>query len=70
VIQHRDRVLHEARLRKPTLQEREEKFKQLVVNNQVAEWSKWRLVLDGKLYKPKFKNMKEWEAHHNPKKND
>jgi hypothetical protein len=27
----------------------------------MADWGDWRLVLDGKLYPPKFKTVEEWE---------
>ena len=29
------------------------------------EWSKWRLILDGKEHFSKFKNYEEWEQHYN-----
>jgi len=28
-----------------------------------AEWSKWRMIYEGKEYKPIYKNMKEWREH-------
>lgn len=31
-----------------------------------AEWSKWRLIFDGKEYAPKFKNYAEWLNHFHP----
>lgn len=61
VIQHGDQVLKRAGLRKPTHQEREEQFRLLVVSNRTADWGDWRLVLNGKLYKPKYKTYEEWE---------
>ena len=53
VIQHGERVLSMSGLCRPP-----------VHNGKEAAWSKWRLVLDKKLYKPKFKSFEEWEKHY------
>lgn len=29
-----------------------------------ADWSKWRLIIDGREYGPKFKSMKEWSNYY------
>ena len=57
IIEHGDKVLTTAGLpiNRPQLLEE---------LGEVAPWDKWRLVLDGKLYKPKFKNIQEWENAH------
>lgn len=31
---------------------------------EIQEWSKWRLIIDGKAYKPLFKNQEEWELYY------
>ena len=31
-------------------------------NSQIAEWGKWRLIIDGQEFKSKFKNMYEWQV--------
>jgi hypothetical protein len=49
VILHGSRVLREAKLK------RLEPY-----SGQVAEWKSWRLVLNGKEYKPVFKSYKAW----------
>lgn len=57
IIQHRDRVLATAGLKKSS-----------VVTNfdeqRIAEWGKWRLILFGKKYKPLYKTFDEWKLAH------
>lgn len=53
VIQHGERVLRVAKL--PLRK---------VYNGPCADWSSWRLVIDGKEYRPLYKNQQEWEAAH------
>lgn len=50
VIQHGDAVLAAAGLVKPPQ-----------YDGPIAGWSRWRLVLNGKLYPPKYKTMQDWE---------
>lgn len=50
ILQHKDRILSQAKLIMP-----------LPYDGPIAEWSKWRLILNGKLYPPKFKSYEEWE---------
>ena len=57
VLQHGDRVLRMAGLSKESLKDRDE----FISNLKLAEWSKWRLVIDGKMYPPKFKSFEEWK---------
>lgn len=52
IIKHGDQVLARYGLVKPP-----------VYNGEIAEWSKWRLVLNGKKYKPKLKSFEEWKKH-------
>ena len=52
IIQHGDKVLRDAGLLKPE-----------PYGGPFAEWSKWRLVIDGKKYPPKFKSYDEWAKH-------
>jgi len=49
VIQHGNRVLTEAGLKKPE-----------PYTGKVAPWGKWRLVLNRKHYGPKYKTPEEW----------
>lgn len=70
IVQHGDRVLRQAGLeRKPHL-EREQEMLQMMADGLVAEWSKWRLKLKGKLYPPLFESVKEYEAHWRKVNND
>ena len=60
IIQHGDKVLWNEDLKKLTHKEREEEFLDMSLNNQVAEWSSWRLVIGKKKYEPKFKTEYQW----------
>lgn len=60
IIQHGDMVLRMAGLARPTHSERDASVAKLAANGKVAAWCKWRLVLNGKLYPPKYKSMEEW----------
>ena len=37
------------------------KIRKVKYRGQVAEWSQWRLIFEGKEYQPIYKNMKEWK---------
>ena len=50
VIQHGDNVLRQAGLKQP-----------LVYDGPIADWANWRLLLNGKEYKPKFGSLREWQ---------
>ena len=52
IVQHGERVLSLAGLEKPK-----------PYNGPVAEWSRWRLVLNRKMYKPRFKSLEAWAKH-------
>ena len=52
VLQHGDRVLREAGLRRPT-----------PYDGPCAEWGRWRLVLEGKEYPPKFETFEAWQKY-------
>ena len=49
VIRHGDAVLARAGLTKPVPHE-----------GPFVDWMEWRLVLFGKMYKPKYKSLEEW----------
>lgn len=49
IIQHGDRVLANAGLKKPK-----------PYTGPFAEWTSWRLVINGKQYPGKFKSMEDW----------
>lgn len=53
VMNHGNKVLREAGLVK------------IPYSGEVAPWSKWRLELLGKKYKPLFKSYEEWMEHYN-----
>ena len=60
VIQHGDRVLQAAGLVRLTHEEREAQISEMLLDGEVAAWKDWRLVVDGKKYKPKFKTESQW----------
>lgn len=61
IIQYGDRVLAEAGLKRLTHKERENVLIEAMLDNRVASWSSWRLILKGKEYPPKFKTPQQWE---------
>lgn len=61
IIQHGDRVLADAGLRRPTLAERELEIILRFSEGKCARWDQWRLVAFNKEYPPKFKTLEEWE---------
>ena len=64
-MRHGERVLREARLKKPTHDERDK----TILLNEVADWASWKLIIDvvidgKKIHKevgPRFKSFEEWE---------
>lgn len=60
IIQHGDRVLAAAGLSRLTHNQRLEALSQKLLDGKVAPWVKWRLIVDGKKYKPKFKSEAQW----------
>ena len=61
VIQHGDRVLAAAGLKRLTHAERENIITDSIVVGDVAEWGQWRLVVNGVEYPPKFFTYEEWK---------
>ena len=61
IIRHGDRVLSNSGLKRLTYKEREDINIDRILNNEMAEWSKWRLVIGKKKYKPKFKSDYAWQ---------
>ena len=59
VMTHGSRILKAAGITKPP-----------AYVGKMAPWKKWRLVLDGKLYPPKYKSYQEWSRHFNQLKED
>jgi hypothetical protein len=64
IINHGNKVLREAGLEKPTWHERDAELRKMALEGRVAPWSKWRLVLFGKLYKPLYATQEAWEQHY------
>lgn len=67
IIQHGDRILKEAGLTKKSHFERDRELQEMIANGLVAEWSRWRLKFEGKLYRPLFPTeeayRKYWDAN-------
>lgn len=62
IRQHGDGVLAAAGLAKESYDVRDARIKKMVMNGQVAEWGKWRLVIGRKTYKPLYPTKEAWEA--------
>jgi len=60
IIQHGDAVLSQAGLVRKSKLEVEEWERELVRSGKFAPWEKWRLVVGGQKYPPKFKSYEEW----------
>lgn len=61
ILKHGSEVLAKANLVKPSRIERERKFVLMEAKGKIAPWEKWRLILEGKAYPPKFKSLEEWK---------
>lgn len=57
IIQHGDAVLYGAGLKKLTANERVELERNRQLSGKNPEWGDWRLVLNGKLYPPKHRDI-------------
>lgn len=60
VLQHGDRVLAEAGLKRSNRLERDKKMLAAIQAGNVAPWEQWRLVLFDKQYPPLFRSEQEW----------
>lgn len=58
VLTHGSKILKEHKLRK------------YPYFGKMAEWSRWRLVIDGNEYPPKYASLKEWERAFDPKEDE
>lgn len=67
VIQHGDRVLAEAGLNKLTHAQRDDELRAKILAGEVAPWSEWRLVVNGKEYPPKYSSPEEMARAHKAK---
>lgn len=62
ILQHGDRVLAQAGLRRLSRQERERELMEALLRDEIAPWEEWRLVIGKKRYQPKYGSRKQWEA--------
>lgn len=64
IIQHGDKILAAAGLCKSSKPDRDAEVKKLEKKGLIAPWHKWRLILNGKVYKTPYKDETAWrEAH-------
>lgn len=61
ILQHRDRVLAAAGLSKPSMGEREAEFFLMERAGKIAPWNKWRMIINGKQYKPFYASYEDWK---------
>lgn len=52
ILSHGNKILQDNNLERPEYPDH------------MADWSDWRLVIDGKHYEPLWKNFAEWKAHY------
>jgi len=64
VMDHGDAVLAAAGLKRLTHQQRDDAIEEAVLNGAVAAWGRWRLVVDGRCYPPRFKTKEAWEREY------
>jgi len=64
VLKHGHRVLEEAGLRRPSLQERGAYLAMLLEKGKIAPWSEWRLVVNGNEYLPRIADPKEFNDYY------
>lgn len=64
ILQHGDTVLAEAGLTRLSHEERSLLVLRAIKMGRVAPWKKWRLVLEGKEYPPKFATEKDWKKRY------
>lgn len=64
IIRHGDEVLRRAGLTKKSHFERDREIQEMMAKGLVAEWSEWRLIVDGVEYEPLYSSQKEWEEAH------
>lgn len=70
ILQHGDRILREAGLSKAHRIDRDEAMKKMILNGEVADWSKWHLVIGRTRYKGLFDSLQEWIDYHAQKNKD
>lgn len=66
IIQHGEEVLARAGLKRLSLEERD----RLILDGELAPWSKWRLRIGRNLYPPRFKSEEEWRQFHDRARSD
>lgn len=59
IIQHGDQVLRDAKLTRPTIEQRAIALSQI----ECAPWEQWRMSVNGVEYEPLYKTLEEWAAH-------
>jgi hypothetical protein len=64
ILKHGHRVLEEAGLARPSLQERHARLTRLVERGKLAKWSQWRLVVNGVEYPPQKPDPAEFNEHY------
>lgn len=64
IIQHGDAVLAAEGLFRLTHAERDKLLASTVALGNIAQWSTWRLVINGVEYPPKWENVEQWSKHY------
>lgn len=61
ILQHGDRVLKAADIFRLPHDLREQQIIHMQLAGELAPWHKWRLVVNGKKYPPKYKSLEQWQ---------
>lgn len=67
ILKHGERVLREAGLERLSHLERERLYAEAEAEGKIAEWSKWRLCIGRRRYKPVHKSYEAWLTHFSAK---
>ena len=60
IMKHGDAVLAKAGLSRPLIRDRDDAIIDGMLAGEVAPWNKWRLVIKGKRYPPRYKTLNDW----------
>ena len=64
VIQHGDKVLSTAGMKKKNKIKRDDEINLMIKQGKIPPWEEWRLILNGEEHPPKFKTIEEWKEAH------
>lgn len=63
IIQHGEKILREANLKRLPRIQREKNLKKMMEDGKMAAWEQWKLVVQGKEFYSKFSSLEEYRKH-------